>query len=112
MAQLEPMKAEIASTGASLTYIAAEKRGGLFKPEKFLQKHPVSFPFLLDEDRSVTKSYGVYHRVGKDAFNIARPSTFVVDRAGAVRFIFVGQEQHDRAPGEQVLEAARQSQSR
>jgi len=105
------MKAEIASAGASLTYIAAEKRSGMFKPEEFLRKHPVSFPFLLDEDRLVTKAYGVYHRIGKDAFNIARPATFVVDRAGTVRFIFVGQEQHDRSPWEQVLQASRQSQN-
>ena len=112
MAQFEPLKNEIASAGASLVFIAAEKRGGMFKPEGFLQKNPVSFLFLLDEDRSVTKAYGVYHRIGLDAFNIARPATFVVDRAGAVRFIYVGQEQHDRAPSEQVLQAVRQSQNR
>jgi peroxiredoxin len=54
MAQFEPMVGEIEDAKAQLVYIAAEKRHGIFKPEKFLEKHPVSFPLLLDEDRSVT----------------------------------------------------------
>ena len=103
MAQLEPVKEELEKAGASLLYIAAEKRGGLFKPEKFLAEQPVSFPFLLDEDRRVTKQYGVYHRIGLDAYNIARPATIVVDRAGVIRFVHVGEDQHDRVEFEKVL---------
>ncbi len=103
MAQLEPLREELEKAGASLLYIAAEKRGGLFKPEKFLAEHPVSFPFLLDEDRKVTKAYGLYHRIGMDAFNIAHPATLVVDRGGVIRYLYVGANQHDRAPMEQVL---------
>ncbi len=105
MAQFEPKRDEIEKMGASVLYIAAEKRGGLFKPEKYLAEHPVSFPFLLDEDRAVTKAYGVYHRIGLDAFNIARPATIVVDRQGVIRFIHVGANQHDRVDLESVLAA-------
>ncbi len=104
MAQFEPHKNEIGRTG-TLIYIAAEKRTGIFKPEQFLHKNPVSFPFLLDEDRTVTKQYGVYHRIGKDAFNIARPATFVIGRDGVIRHIHVGKDQHDRADMRAVLEA-------
>jgi peroxiredoxin len=107
MAQFESGKDEIKRTGASVLFIAAEKRSGLFKPEKFLAEHPVSFPFLLDEDRRVTKEYGVYHRLGKDAFNIARPATLVVDRGGVIRFIHVGADQHDRVGLERVLAAVK-----
>ena len=103
MAQLEPHKDEIARMG-SLLYIAAEKRGGWFKPEKYLAEHPISFPFLLDEDRSVTKSYGIYHRLAHDAFNIARPATFVVDRRGILRFVSVSSNQKDRSDVRSVLE--------
>lgn len=106
MAQFEPVRPEVESAGAQALFIAAEKRSGMFKPEKFLAAHPVPFPFLLDEDRQVTKAYGVYHRMGKDAFNIARPATFVVDRNGMVRFLYVGSNQADRAPMEEVLRAA------
>jgi peroxiredoxin len=104
MAQFEPYKDRITKAG-SLLYVAAEKRGGMFKPEKFLQEHPVSFPFLLDEDRKVTKQYGIYHRLGLDAINIARPSTFVIDAHGTVRFLHVGSTQFDRAPVDQVVAA-------
>ena len=104
MAQFEPLKDRIGASGATLLYVAAEKREGVFKPAKFLMKHPVSFPFLLDEDREVTKTYGLYHRIGMDAFNIAHPATLVVDRGGPIRFIYRGDTQTDRAPLEQVFD--------
>jgi peroxiredoxin len=90
-----------------LLFIAAEKRDGMFKPVKFLEKHPVSFPFLLDEDRTVTKAYGLYHWLATDAINIAHPATLVIDGDGTVRYIYRGENQADRAPMEQVLEAVR-----
>jgi peroxiredoxin len=111
MAQLEPMKFEIEQAGAQLVYVAAEKRGGMFKPEKFLQEHPVSFPFLLDEERTTTKAYGLYHWLGKDAINIAHPATLVIDNGGTVRYIYRGEDQSDRAPLEQVMEAVRKIQT-
>ncbi len=109
MAQLEPLQAQIAQAGASLVFIAAEKRAGLFKPEKFLAEHPTPFPFLLDEDRKVTKAYGVYHALGTDAFRIARPATFLLGRDGVIRFLYVGADQRDRAPLEPLLEAVRKA---
>jgi peroxiredoxin len=107
MAQLEPLKDSIAATGGSLIYIAAEKRAGVWNPEKYLRENPVSFPFLLDEDRSVTKAYGLYHRLGRDAINIAHPATLVVDRQKIVRSIYRGEDQHDRAPIEPALQILR-----
>ena len=98
MTRVESMKGEIEQARAEMAYIAAEKRNGVFKPAKFLEKHPISFPFLLDEDRSVTKAYGLYHRVGLDALNIAHPATLVIDRERNVQFIYRGDNQHDRAP--------------
>jgi peroxiredoxin len=107
MAQLEPLADEIERTGAQLVYVAAEKREGFFKPVKFLEKNPVSFPFLLDEDRSVTKAYGLYHRIGLDAINIAHPATLVIDRGGIVHYIYRGSNQFDRAPIEKVVDEVR-----
>jgi peroxiredoxin len=107
MAQVEPLKDQIAELKASLVYIAAEKREGLFHPEKHFREHPISFPFLLDEDRSVTRAYGVYHAIGRDAFNIARPATFVIGRDGKIRMICVGMDQHDRMPVQAILEVLR-----
>jgi peroxiredoxin len=105
MAQFEPLQSEIEKLQATLLFIAAEKREGMFKPERFFEKHPASFPFLLDEDRAATKAYGVYNRLALDAIDIARPATLVVDQHGMVRLIYVGSNQFDRAPLEPVLEA-------
>jgi peroxiredoxin len=107
MAQLELMKSEIESAGAQLAYIAAEKATGLWKPAKFLASHPVSFPFLLDEDRAVTKAYGLCHRIGIDALNIAHPATVVIDCERKVNYIYRGDSQTDRAPIDQVFEAVK-----
>jgi len=104
MAQVEPLAAKIQKIGG-LVYIAAQKKDGMFSPMKFLEEHPVAFPFLLDEDRKVTKQYGVYHMLGIDAINIARPATFVVGRDGVIRYLYVGSNQLDRAPVEEVLDA-------
>ena len=104
MAQLEPRKNDIQEAGAELVYIAAEKATGVWKPVKFLQSHRVSYPFLLDEDRSVTKSYGLYNRVALDALNIAHPATIVIGRDRKVAYIYRGDSQTDRAPFDQALE--------
>lgn len=95
--------AEGTAMGSRLVFVAAEKRDGMWKPGKFLQKHPISSAFLLDEDRAVTKAYGLHHAFGKDAIDIAHPATLVIDRAGVVRYIYRGDNQHDRAPLDEVL---------
>lgn len=109
MAQLESQKREIDSAGSRLAYIAAEKRDGIWKPGVFLEKHPISFPFLLDEDRAVTKAYGLHHAIGIDAMNIAHPATLVIDATGTVRWIYRGENQNDRAPLQDVLRALRET---
>ena len=55
----------------------------------------------------VTKAYGLYHRMGMDALNIAHPATLVIDRDRMVRYIYRGDNQHDRAPFDEVLEAVK-----
>ena len=92
----------------ALVYIAAEKRDGLWKPAKYLAVHPTTYPFLLDENRAVTKTYGLYHAFAHDAIRIAHPATLVVDRSGVVRYIYRGNDQTDRAPVEEVLAAVRE----
>jgi peroxiredoxin len=108
MAQFESQKQEIEAAGAQLVYIAAEKRDGAWKPGKFLEKHPISSPFLLDEDRALTKAYGLRHLIGHDAINIAHPATLIVDRGGTVRYLYRGDNQRDRAPVDDVLKALRE----
>jgi peroxiredoxin len=116
MTQFESRLPEIEAAGASLAFIAAEKRDGVWKPGKFLEKHPIASVFLLDEDRAVTKAYGLHHALGADAINIAHPATLMMsrkqeqedDRSGGVRYIYRGDNQLDRAPLDQVLAALRE----
>jgi peroxiredoxin len=110
MTQFESRRPEIEAAGAQLAFIAAEKRDGVWRPGKFLEKHPISTVFLLDEDRAVTKAYGLHHAFGADAINIAHPATLVIDRggidrAGIVRYIYRGDNQLDRAPLDEVMGA-------
>src|SRR5258707_12237973 len=108
MAQFEPHREEIEQRGRPLVYIAAEKRQGWFKPAEFLRSHPISFPFLLDENRAVTKAYGLYHCFAHDAFRIAHPATLIVNREGKLRYIHRGESQTDRAPLDEVMRVVRQ----
>ena len=105
MTQFESRIPEIRAAGAELAFIAAEKRDGVWKPGRFFEKHPMASVFLLDEDRSVTREYGLHHALGTDAINIAHPATLVIDRERRVRYIYRGDNQLDRAPLDEVVRA-------
>lgn len=112
MTQFESRIPEIEAAGAQLAFIAAQKRDGVWRPGRFLEKHPIASIFLLDEDRAVTKAYGLHHALGTDAINIAHPATLVIcrdnDRGGIVRYIYRGDNQLDRAPLDEVVSALKQ----
>ncbi len=108
MAQFESRRRDVEAVGAQLAFVAAEKRDGIWKPTKFLERHPIFSLFLLDEDRIVTRRYGVHHALSTDALNIAHPATLVIDQGRTVRYIYRGKNQLDRAPIDEVLNAANQ----
>ena len=103
MTQFESKLPEMKAAGAHLAFVAAEKRDGVWRPGKFLHKHPIASPFLLDEDRAVTKAYGLHHALGTDAIDIAHPATLVIGRDGLIRYIYRGDNQLDRAPLDAVV---------
>ena len=53
----------------------------------------------------MSKQYGVWHRIGLDAWNIARPAAFVIDRSGIIRAVFVGETQAEFPSSGDVDEA-------
>ena len=66
-----------------------------------------SYPVLCDDTRDVSRSYGVWHPIGIDAFNTAHPASFLIDaRTRLVRYAFVGRTQFARAPLRAILDAA------
>jgi peroxiredoxin len=103
MTQFESRLPEIKAARAQLVFIAAEKRDGVWKPAKFLQKHPIAIPFLLDEDRTVTKAYGLHHALGTDAIDIAHPATLVIEGNGLIRYVYRGNNQLDRVSLDEVV---------
>lgn len=63
------------------------------KVKRHIQDTGLPLDLLIDDTREVVKAYGVWHQVGLDAWNIARPALFIIDRDGTVRFAFVADRQ-------------------
>jgi peroxiredoxin len=59
---------------------------------------------LVDDGREVLKAYGVWHRVGFDAWNISRPALFLVDRTGIIRSCWVAEWQGEFPSREDILD--------
>jgi peroxiredoxin len=70
---------------------------------RYVEDNGLPFYILVDETRAVSKQYGVWHRIGIDAWNIARPALFVIERTGTIRAIFVGESQYE-FPSPQEIE--------
>jgi peroxiredoxin len=51
----------------------------------------------------VARAYGVWHRAGLTGWNIARPAVFLIDRAGAIHYSFVGRDQTEFPSHEEIL---------
>ena len=71
---------------------------------RYADYHEITFPLLIDKDRKTIKNYGVYHWLGIDAYNIARPATFVIDKAGFIRLSYVGSHQFDLVQHQRLIE--------
>lgn len=72
---------------------------------RYVEEAGLPFNILVDESRDVTRRYGVWHRMGLDAWNISRPALFVIDTSGAIRAVFVGETQEE-FPGKEEIERA------
>jgi peroxiredoxin len=72
---------------------------------RFIEETGLPFNILVDESRNVLKAYGVWHRIGLDALNIARPALFLVDRSGRIRYSFIADRQHEYPSHEEIVGA-------
>ena len=63
-----------------------------------------TFPFLSDSKAEVIRRYGILHpRAGPDDHDIARPTEFLVDASGMVRWVNMTNDVRVRARPENVL---------
>jgi peroxiredoxin len=72
------------------------------KVKRYAEENGIPFNILIDEQRTVLKQYGVWHKLGLDAWNIARPALFLIDRSRTIRYIFIANRQ-DEFPGRDVI---------
>lgn len=73
--------------------------------KRYIEETGLPFNVLIDESRDVLRAYGVWHRVGMDAWNIARPALFLLDPTGRIRYSFVADRQHEFPDHEEILAA-------
>jgi peroxiredoxin len=72
---------------------------------RYIEDSGLPFNILVDESRGVLKAYGVWHRPGLDAWNIARPALFLIDRSGTIRYSFVADSQEEFPGHQEIMEA-------
>ena len=70
---------------------------------RYVEETGLPYDILIDETRSVAKSYGVWHAWGLDAYNIARPAVFLIDRSGMIRYSFVAKRQDQYPSSEEIM---------
>ena len=71
----------------------------------YIEETGLPFDVLIDERRDVLRAYGVWHRVGFDAWNIARPAVFLIDTDRRIRYSFVANHQREFPTQEDILAA-------
>lgn len=72
---------------------------------RYIEETGLPFDILIDERRDMARAYGVYHRIGLTAWNIARPAVFLVDQDARIAYSFIGDDQREY-PSQQEIVAA------
>jgi peroxiredoxin len=92
---------EYLSLGVQVVAVVAQRSE---KVRRFIEETGLPFNILVDDSRETVKAYGVWHPVGFDAWNIARPALFLIGRLGIIRYSFVASSQFEFPTHEQILE--------
>ena len=79
MPALEARLRDFEAVGAAILGISIDS---VYSHDAWARHHALSYPLLSDMHRTVCQAYGVYNAER----NCARRATFIVDRAGVVRF--------------------------
>ena len=74
------------------------------KVKRYIEDTGLPFDVLIDDSRETLKTYGVWHRIGFDAWNIARPALFLIDRRGIIRYAFVADSQTEFPEHGEIVE--------
>jgi peroxiredoxin len=74
------------------------------KVRRYVEGAGLPFDILADDSRETSKAYGVWQRIGFDAWSIARPALFLIDRGGIVRYSFVAATQFEFPTHQDILD--------
>lgn len=73
-----------------------------------MERGNLPFPILADEERSITREFGLLHRGGgPGGSDIALPAQVLIDTNRQVRWQYVADHIQNRLSAEQVLERVR-----
>ncbi|HZP45202.1 MAG TPA: thioredoxin-dependent thiol peroxidase [Candidatus Binataceae bacterium] len=92
------------AAGATVVGVSADSATS---HQKFIAKHELNFPLLVDADNKVAKAYGVYKKkslYGREFMGIER-TTFIIGGDGIVRKVFAKVRVNGHT--DEVLEALR-----
>ena len=70
---------------------------------RYVEETGLPFDILIDERRDVLRAYGVWHRIGIDAWNISRPAAFLIDQDGSIRASWIADNQTQFPTSEAIL---------
>jgi peroxiredoxin len=99
-AELAMNSASYTALGWQVVAIVAQSSTAV---RRYVEDKGLPFNILIDESREVSKAYGVWHRIGLDAWNIARPSLFLIEPSGAIRYSFVARTQDEFPSHDEIL---------
>jgi peroxiredoxin Q/BCP len=89
-----------AALGWQVVAVVAQKSTAV---RRYIEDKGLPFNILIDSTREVSKAYGVWQRIGIDAWNIARPSLFLVEPDGKIRYSFVARRQDEFPTHEEIV---------
>ena len=96
---------EFKARGIQVIGVLAQSRDAV---RRYIEDTGLPFDVLIDERRDVVKAYGVWHRMGLDAWNIARPAAFLIERDQKILASWIGDQQRQFPTIEQILAASSQ----
>jgi len=73
---------------------------------RYIEETGLPFDILIDERRDMLRAYGVWHRIGLDAWNISRPAVFLINQDGTIQYSFIGGQQREFPSQPEILAAA------
>jgi peroxiredoxin len=73
---------------------------------RYIEETGLPFDILVDERRDALRAYGVWHRVGIDAWNISRPAVFLIDADATIAYASISNNQREYPEVSEMLAAA------